>query len=436
MTTKQIYGVFGITTILFLIIGFLVAQNIQNYGKSSTANSNLTNNSSQNSSNNSANPNSKSSLSQNSNSTTSSTNSTSFKSQTESQNPNFITTSSSNSKASSNSILDQNLVSNSVSTNSVLNSQTSQVSPNSSPKITKFGSNFRGKVGESSIKMTIDKIEQKQVAGQTYFETLIFGSYSYNSQNKPIELRGKYDHGNQLGSIILEEFVDSVKTGEFSTAGNPNSTFLNSDFYENKFSKIEGKWTNAKTGEKLDFEVIREGSDAKADSYYQDQKTEPILTPECKENMKTLNNSPNLIIIDINFDEQIIAHRCNQGAYQSSYNFNYLNKKTNQKKFLELPNFDPETKKLSDKNNSEICIRYHEWNEQNKTLVINCSGRGLNDCGSQETYKWLENEKKFELILVKYQGECVLDKPENQKKNQEEQQEILKNLKFPVVYQK
>ena len=35
LSSKQIYGILGISTILFVIIGFVVAQNIQNYGKNS-----------------------------------------------------------------------------------------------------------------------------------------------------------------------------------------------------------------------------------------------------------------------------------------------------------------------------------------------------------------------------------------------------------------
>ena len=69
--------------------------------------------------------------------------------------------------------------------------------------------------------------------------------------------------------------------------------------------------------------------------------------------------------------------------------------------------------------------------------MIYCSGRGLNDCGSEDVYKWVENkEQRFDLIMAKRQDECVLDKPENQNKTEKEQQEILKNIKFPIVYQK
>ena len=390
LTTKQIYGILGSITLLFGVVGFLVLQNIQNSSSKSTSNqssSSLISISSSSSSSLSSSETTNVNLSQNSNSS-----------------QNTSTTNSTIKSAEKTRII-------------------------SDPQAQKFV----GKIGNSEIEMNLNFGTSKDQNGTISYDN-ITGSYSYKSQNKTINLKGNYSisGSGRYGGWYFEEFVESQKTGTFKTI---EGSGFNSTIPE-KTSKIEGTWTNAKTGEKLDFYVVREGSDAKADNYYQDQKAQPILTSECKEAMKTLNNSPNLIIIDLNFDEQIIAHRCNQGAYQSTYNFNYVNKKTNQKKLLELPNFDPETKKLSDKNNSEICLRYHQWNKQNKTLVINCSGRGLNDCGSQDTYKWLENEKKFELILVKYQGECILDKPENQNKTDQEIQKIMENLQFPIVYQK
>ena len=79
-------------------------------------------------------------------------------------------------------------------------------------------------------------------------------------------------------------------------------------------------------------------------------------------------------------------------------------------------------------------MRSFEWKDQK--LTIYCSGRGLGDCGSEDIYTWNSTTKEFELVTAKYQKECILDKSENQNKTQKELEEVMKNLKFPVVYQK
>lgn len=420
LSQKQILTIFTCLFATFLILVFLVFQliNSQKSGLSADSKQNNSNSSILDSSSISANSNnfSNSVFSSNSSLTSNSSDNSSL--------PNSQTNSNSNSNPN---------FSNSESKNLILNSSNFTNSQNDSEKITKFGSNFLGKIGNSSIKMTIDKIEQRHVSGQTYFETLIFGSYSYNSQNKPIELRGKYDHGNQLGSIILEEFVDNIKTGEFSTAGNPNSTFLNTDFYENKFSKIEGTWTNAKSGEKLDFYVVRDSSDTKVEWYYDKQPI--LLSKTCQESWKNFGNETKNQNVVVNFGngEKIVSKSCGgMGAYQGTYNYNFISS-NGERKLLNFPYFDKVSKTIK-KDQTDKCMRSFEWVD--KKLTIYCAGRGLNDCGSEDIYKWDSAQKEFELITAKYQEECILNKPENQNKTEKEQQEILKNLKFPVVYQK
>jgi hypothetical protein len=96
------------------------------------------------------------------------------------------------------------------------------------------GTKFEGKIGNSEIEMYLN-------INKTYIE----GNYFYKSQNKTIKITQKsYDSVN--GKVVLEEFVDENKTGEFefNNKENPN-------FEEN----IKGIWTNTKTNQKLPFEV-------------------------------------------------------------------------------------------------------------------------------------------------------------------------------------
>ena len=288
-----------------------------------------------------------------------------------------------------------------------------------------------GKIANSPIEMSLN-----------FKDTEITGSYFYKSQNKPIQLKGKFDGGmgkDALGSFVFEEFVNGEKTGEFSTSS-PTGVILVAD-YPNKINQIKGTWTNAKTGEKLPFEMQKMTNTSENKSQLKNIETEPMLSLECQEGLKTLSNpdlksTENQIVINVNSDEQIIGYKCNIGGYQSIYNFNYVNKKTNEKKLLNFAYYNPEISTLDNQNQEDVCLRSYDWNIKDKILIIRCSNRGLGDCGSEHKHKWLESAKFFELITAKYQEECILGKPENQNKTDKEQQEIIKNLQFSVVYQK
>ena len=100
LSSKQIYGIFAFATVLFVIIGFVVAQNIQNYGKNSASFQTNSQSSNTNSATNSSNDFKKSSQNSVSNSNLNANSSSS-----ESQNPYFIN----NSKNSQSQDSDQNL---------------------------------------------------------------------------------------------------------------------------------------------------------------------------------------------------------------------------------------------------------------------------------------------------------------------------------------
>ncbi len=109
------------------------------------------------------------------------------------------------------------------------------------------GVKYTGKICNNEIEMYLN-----------FDGNQINGSYFYKSQNKPIQLKGKFDGGmgrDALSGFLFEESVNGEKTGEFNTLS-PEGVILVSD-YPNRVNQIKGTWINAKTGAKLPFEVRR-----------------------------------------------------------------------------------------------------------------------------------------------------------------------------------
>ena len=248
LSSKQIYGIFAFATALFVIIGFVVAQNIQNYGKNSSSQTNSSSNSSSNSATNSSNDSKKSSQNSNSNSNNSSN-----------SNANSVLNNSQNQNSTANSASKENPQSNSVAKNQ-----------------TQAGiQKFVGKIGNSEIEMNLNFGTSKNQNGTISYDN-ITGSYSYKSQNKPINLKGNYSisgSGN-YGGWYFEEFVESQKTGTFETV---EGSGFNSTIPE-KTSKIEGTWSNPDKTIKLPFS-LEKVEEFKLDDFLRkgDSKLQPLV---------------------------------------------------------------------------------------------------------------------------------------------------------------
>jgi hypothetical protein len=135
-------------------------------------------------------------------------------------------------------------------------SQSNVVSSSSTGSQSKIGQG--GTPLQQGVKYT-GKICNNEIEMYLNFDgNQINGSYFYKSQNKPIQLKGKFDGGmgrDALGGFLFEESVNGEKTGEFNTLS-PEGVILVSD-YPNRVNQIKGTWINAKTGAKLPFEVRR-----------------------------------------------------------------------------------------------------------------------------------------------------------------------------------
>ena len=247
LSSKQIYGIFAFATVLFVIIGFVVAQNIQNYGKNSNSQAN-SQNSNSNSSSNSSNDSKKSSQNSVSNSNNSSN-----------SNANSVLNNSQNQNSTANSASKENPQSNSVAKNQ-----------------TQAGiQKFVGKIGNSEIEMNLNFGTSKNQNGTISYDN-ITGSYSYKSQNKPINLKSNYSisgSGN-YGGWYFEEFVESQKTGTFETV---EGSGFNSTIPE-KTSKIEGTWSNSDKTVKLPFS-LEKVEEFKLDDFLkkEDSKLQPLV---------------------------------------------------------------------------------------------------------------------------------------------------------------
>jgi len=242
LTTKKIYGIFGIATILFLIISFLVAQNIQNYGKNSTAPSNLANNSSQNSSNNSANPNSKSSLSQNSQN---------------SQSENL-----SNSQNSSNKTGEINQNSSQIQNNDL-------TIPGATEK-----RYFKGSINKKPIKMVLN---YSCTSTPICHEQTIKGNYIYENISKDkLQLNCTF-----LGAGIAKFECQESEISDSNNLGQTSKTtgIWSGETSPSDMDKISGTWTNSENTVKLPFSLEGIGEFNLEDFLVKsDSKLQPLIT--------------------------------------------------------------------------------------------------------------------------------------------------------------
>ena len=254
LSSKQIYGIFAFAIVLFVIIGFVVAQNVQNYGKNSSSQTN-SQNSNSNSATNSTNDSKKSSQNSVSNSASLNANSTS----SESQNPYFI-----NNSANSES---ENPAKSLNSSN-----KTGEINPNSNQDSDQNSQKryFKGKIGDLPIRMILEISSNNSTITDSSFVNWYTGSYIYeNKSNEKIildcgiirsEQVAKLDSNHQFNGVgtKFKEFEcdESVIKSEMRTGSMQGIIHATGSFADESFdNQFSGTWSNPDKTVKLPFSL-------------------------------------------------------------------------------------------------------------------------------------------------------------------------------------
>jgi hypothetical protein len=153
----------------------------------------------------------------------------------------------------------------------------------------------------------------------------------------------------------------------------------------------------------------------------------PIRTKDCESEKSKSSNKVKEIRIYVDQSYDLVLLNCTQGAYQGIYNMNYHNRKTGMYTIVELEEYDIKDSKI--KKNFEFCLRSHIY--KYGYLEINCSGRGVGDCGSRNLYKSIPSQLSLKLAESK-RKECMSNQLS---KNSLTPEEIKEKLNFPTVYQ-